>query len=312
MHPRDLCRCGNDAATDGDFEKLRNRQFKEIDAMKQIFYAMDTSFYTSLGSYDFDVRCEMLKELGYDATYLTAWSEVAWNDVPKLKDVRKKHGLEVTSVYTVYDLSKGKDEENNGRIGRLIQTIEGCQNIQIAVTESKGQFQKSDPSGDDTAQAALQPLLEQAKKRGIQLLLYPHINTWLERIEDAVRVCRKLEHPNLGVVFCSYHWFAVDGENLSAHLAEASPFLRDVNLCGSRRIKDPSGTRYTLEPLDDGELDNFAVLGALESIKYRGMIGVQGYSVAGDVYVKLRRSIAAYKDMRQRLEKHPEWAKMRP
>jgi sugar phosphate isomerase/epimerase len=272
---------------------------------------MDTSFYTSLGSYDFDARCEMLKELGYDATYLTAWSEAAWNDVPKLRDVRQKHGLEVTSVYTIYDLSKGSEEENNGRIGNLIRTIEGCQNIQIAVLESKGRFQKSDPAGDDTARAALEPLLDLAKKRGIQLLLYPHITLWLERIEDAVRLCRKLGHPNLGAVFCGYHWYAVDGENLPARLAEAGPFLRDVNLCGSRRIKDQSGTRCTLEPLDDGELDNFAVLGALEAIHYRGMIGVQGYSVAGDVYAKLRRSIAAYRDMKRRLELHPDWSKMR-
>ena len=48
----------------------------------------------------------MLKELGYDATYLTAWSDAAWNDVPKLKDVHRRHGLEVASVYTMYDLSK--------------------------------------------------------------------------------------------------------------------------------------------------------------------------------------------------------------
>ena len=279
--------------------------------MDQLFYAMDTSFYTSLGSYDFDARCEMIKELGFDATYLTLWSEAAWNDVPKLKDVHRKHGLDVASVYTMYDLSKGSDEGDNGRISHLIQTIDGCKNIQIAILESKGRFQKSDPAGDDTAIMALGQLLDLASRRGVQILLYPHITLWLERTEDAVRLCRKLDRPNLGIVFCGYHWYAVDGENLTACLTNASPFLQDVNLCGSRRLKDQSVTRCTLEPLDDGELDNFAVLGALDSINYRGMIGVQGYSVAGDVYAKLRRSIIAYRDMKRRLKLHPDWAKLR-
>jgi len=279
--------------------------------MNQLVYAMDTYFYTSLGSYDFDVRCEMLKELGYDATYLTAWSDAAWNDVPKLKDVRRRHGLEVASVYTMYDLSKAPDEDGNGRVCRLIQTIEGCQSVQIAINESKGRYLPSDPSGDSDAMRAFDELLVLAARHGIQLLFYPHIKFWLERVEDAVRLCRKLGHPNLGAVFCGYHWFCVDGKNLNATLADAGPFLRDANLCGSRRIVDQSGERCTLEPLDDGELDNFAVLGALDSVGFRGMIGFQGYSVGGDAYHKLKRSLTAYHDMRRRLQEHPNWPVMK-
>jgi sugar phosphate isomerase/epimerase len=278
--------------------------------MDPIVYAMDTYFYTSLGSYDFEIRCEMLKELGYDATYLTAWSDAAWNDVPKLRDVRRRHGLEVASVYTMYDLSKAPDEDDNGRICRLIQTIEGCHNVQISIKESRGRYLPSDSSGDSDALRALNELAVLATRRGVHLLLYPHIKFWLERVEDAARLCRKLGHPNLGVVFCGYHWYAVDGKNLMATLADAGPFLRDANLCGSRRVKDQSGERCTLEPLDDGELDNFAVLGAIDSIGHPGMIGFQGYSVSGDVYSKLQRSLAAYRDMRRRLKEHPHWSRM--
>ena len=45
-------------------------------------YPIDTGFFSSLGTYDFDVRCEIAKELGFDATYLTRWSDHAWEDVP--------------------------------------------------------------------------------------------------------------------------------------------------------------------------------------------------------------------------------------
>lgn len=35
------------------------------------FYAMDFAFYNSMGIYSFEARCEMLKEIGYDATHLS-------------------------------------------------------------------------------------------------------------------------------------------------------------------------------------------------------------------------------------------------
>ncbi len=52
--------------------------------MTSTLFAMDTSFFGSLGAYGFDARFEMLRELGYDATYLTVWNEVAWQDLPRL------------------------------------------------------------------------------------------------------------------------------------------------------------------------------------------------------------------------------------
>ena len=61
--------------------------------MPSLIYAMDTSFYHSLGSYTFAARCEMLRELGYDATYLTLWSDAAWADVPLLASVTERYGL---------------------------------------------------------------------------------------------------------------------------------------------------------------------------------------------------------------------------
>src|SRR5438552_4057630 len=136
-------------------------------------YAMDTHFYTPLGVYEFDARCEMLAELGYDATYLTMMMNEpgTWEDLKGLKEVT-----------------------------------------------------------------------------------------------------RRLEHPRLGTMFCGFHWYAIDGKDLVARLNEASPYLRQVNLCGSRRDPDGLAVKATIEPLDSGELDNFAILGLLKSTDYRGMI----------------------------------------
>lgn len=282
--------------------------------MRNPIYAMDTYFYSSMGAYDFDARCEMLKELGYDATYLSAWSEAAWEDVPKLAGVRKRHGLDVAAVYITYDLSLLADDEQNARILRLVEAVQGTEAVELAMRFSApGSAGASDPSGDVAAINALERLLRAAERNpGIKINLYPHLNFWLERFEDAVRVAGKLNHSQLGVVFCGFHWYVVDGEKVQQRLIAGQRFLRAVNLCGSRRYPGkPEGLPASIEPLDAGEMDNFAVLGLLKQMNFAGPIGFQGYSVGGDVYSNLKRSLVAFRDMERRLERHPDWAQLR-
>ncbi len=280
--------------------------------MRTALFAMDTSFYHSLGAYDFDARCEMLRELGYDATYLTLWSEAAWADVRRLATVRERYGLDVAAVYVTLDIAGHPEDESNRRIVDLLATMEGCCTVEVAVRSSDPGLAKSNPAGDEAAMRWLAELLAVAERRGITLALYPHFSFWLERIEDAVRLCRTVDHPRLRMVFPGYHWYVVEGSNLSQRIEEVAPFLVSANLCGSRRFQNGSGLPATIEPLDEGELDNFAVLSLLKGARYEGPIGIQGYSVGGDVYTKLRRSLGTFRDMERRLTAHPDWARLRP
>jgi sugar phosphate isomerase/epimerase len=283
--------------------------------MRHKVYAMDTSFYHSLGSYHFDARCEMLSDLGYDATYLTlwhepdAWREPAWSDLVRLGSVQERFGLSVAAVYVSLDIALTDRLPENARVLRLLETLEGCKTVELALTCST--MASSDPRGDAFALPWLARLLAVAEARGITLALYPHVSYWLERIEDAVRLCQAVKHPLLRAVFCGFHWYAVDGKSLPSGLERAAPYLAHANLCGSRRLPAERGMPATIEPLDEGELDNFAVLGALGRTGFSGMLGVQGYSVGGDVYTILRRSLMALRDMERRLEAHPSWANLR-
>lgn len=169
----------------------------------------------------------------------------------------------------------------------------------------------SDPSLDDQALCVLDALLAQAERHGVSVGLYHHVNTWLERLEDGVRLCRMLDHPRLGVTFCGYHWYAVDGRSLQERVLMAAPHLSMANLCGSSRRADNAESLPTVEPLDSGELDNFAVLGALSAAGFDGWVGVQGFSIGGDVHANLTRSIAALRALEARVRSHPDWAVMR-
>src|SRR5262245_37900921 len=104
--------------------------------MNHAVFAMDTHYYNSLGSYEFNARCEMLKELGYDATYLTLWNNHAWSDVKVLAGVKPKYDLDVAGVYVTLDLAGDEKQEGNQRIANLFETIEGCNHVEMAVRSS--------------------------------------------------------------------------------------------------------------------------------------------------------------------------------
>src|SRR5690606_10815240 len=160
------------------------------------------------GHYPLDIRCEMLAELGYDATYLTLWNEHAWREVNELRHVRKRHGLDVAAVYVTANPWADADDPEPRRITRLVETLAGCLASEIATTRPPQGIKTSDPAADGAFAAYLEPLLEIARHRGIHLYLYPHANSWLERVDDAVRLCQKILHPNLGAMFCGLHWLS--------------------------------------------------------------------------------------------------------
>jgi len=276
-------------------------------------YAMDTFFYHSQGVYGFDQRCEILKEIGYDAAYLTLWDDESWDDAKQIPFVQEKYGLDVAAVYVTLDVAKGPDEGNNARIMRLLETMEGCKLVELNVVNANI-ASPSDPAGDPLAIEWLKRLLAVAAPRRIALALYPHIHCWLERCGDAVRLCRTIDHPLLGMTLPTFHWFAMDNRAIGEVIREAAPFLKSVNLCGSRKVREGhgiGGSDATIEPICDGQLDNFHVLGLLSANGYRGPLGFQGFSIGGDVYGKLARTMEAYRDMEDRLSRHPNWAVLR-
>lgn len=267
------------------------------------YFAMDTAFRHSLGTYPLETRCEMLAELGYDATYLTLFGERDWTDARRIADVARDHGLDVTGVYAGLDVAAPPDDPENRRVLDLADSLSGSAVRGLEVPLSGGgAVAASDPAADDDAVAWLERLLDAGDD--LLVTLYPHVGNWLERVGDAVRLCERIDDPRLGAAFCGYHWYAVDGEAPDERIEAAAPHLQSANLCGSRRRDGET----TIEPLDAGELDNFVLLGLLRAAGYDGPVGIQGYSVGGDVYATLRRSLDALEDIERRVEAHPEWA----
>lgn len=230
--------------------------------MTQKFYAQDTCFYSSMGTYSFEDRCEMTKAVGYDATYLSIWDGRNWAAVQQLSSVKERYDLEVAGIYVVLNLRLGVEAEQNAGIYQMLKVAPPGSTVELAI-KTAGDFPRSDPAGDEPVVRWLAEALSIAQQRNIRILIYSHLLHWSEKHDDALRICERLNHPNLGIVFCGYHWYAGDGERLGATLRRALPFLKQVNLSGSRRSPLGWGQTAIIETLDQGEMDNFAVMALL-------------------------------------------------
>jgi sugar phosphate isomerase/epimerase len=261
--------------------------------MKRHLHHMDFIFQTKLGTYPLAAQCEMLAELGYQGITVSAWSK----ELQQLRRVKQTWGLDVGAVYLIYRPGLERFVTN------IFETVEGCASIELAL--------HSGEAVSDADRRMIEQLLPICERRGIDIALYPHVRYGMQTTAEAIMLCKQFDHPRLGIVFNGYHWFAAQEQALEERLDAVWPWLRQVNLAGCRLSPLGWGGVATIEPLDEGEMDNFVLLGALDRRQYAGRFGVLGWeSMGGDVYGNLRRSEQAFRSMEERLAAHPDWAVM--
>jgi sugar phosphate isomerase/epimerase len=141
-------------------------------------------------------------------------------------------------------------------------------------------------------------MAEWAKDGGSELLLYPHAGDWIERSEDAVRVAKQVDRPNVGVMFNLCHWLRVSPDrDYRTRLAEALPYLRAVSVNGADERDDKPGWGRYIQPLDSGNFNVALFLKTLRELGYAGPVGLQCFGIGGDAREHLARSLEAWRKM---------------
>jgi sugar phosphate isomerase/epimerase len=240
-------------------------------------------------------QASLLKELGYDgAGHL-------WLDhVPARLQTLDAAGLKLFQVYLRVDLASGDKPPYDARLKDILPLLKD-RGAMLAVLVAGGK--PSDTSRDARAVEVVREIADLARPHDVKVALYPHVNDWLERVEDALRVARQVERPNVGVMFNLCHWLKTDTEsNLQPLLQAVCPHLLCVSINGSDRGAEVrAGKGRWIEPLDTGDLDLLPLLRTLKDLGYTGPIGLQCYGIPGDARDHLTRSRAAWKKLRQRL-----------
>ena len=238
-------------------------------------------------------QAALLNELGYDGVG-HLWLE----NIPERLKTLDAAGLKLFQITMTVDIAPGK-QAYDPRFKEVMPLLKG-RGVQFLLLMNG--LKPSDPAGDARAVEIVREMAEVARGSGAQVLLYPHSNDWLERIEDAVRVADKVDRPNVGVMFNLCHWLRVSKtRDYQALLAQAMPRLWAVSLNGADEFDDQPGWGRYIQPLGRGSFDMLAFLKTLRQLGYTGPIGLQCYGIPGDARDHLAESMKAWRNYSARL-----------
>ncbi len=239
----------------------------------------------------FEEQAQMLKELGYDGVG-HIWLDKVVERLKTLDDA----GLKLFQITMVVDVATNKPAYDP-RFKEVLALVKG-RHMQFALLLNGRK--PSDPSVDPHAVEILREMSDLARDSGSQVLLYPHLGSWVERIEDSIRVADKVDRPNVGVMFNLCHWLRVDKQrDYKPLLKQAMPRLWAVSLNGADEFDEKPGWERYIQPLDKGNFDVAGFLRTLRDLGYRGPIGLQCYGIGGDTREHLARSMTAWRKMNE-------------
>jgi sugar phosphate isomerase/epimerase len=248
------------------------------------FFAMDTGVHGD-NLQTPAAKAKLLKELGYAGI---GWTPPA---IPEMLAALDAEGLKMKTLYIGAHIGEG-EQKYDPQLPTQIKLLKAHDIIIWMFITSKSDSPSS-TEADDRAVKVIQEVADMASASGLRVALYPHTRLWLERIQDAIRLVKKVARPNVGVTFNLCHCLRVgDAAQIPALLREARPHLFVVTINGA----DPDGDWDRLiQPLDRGSFDLSGFLQTLREINYTGPIGLQLYGVKGDARENLRRSMDTWK-----------------
>ncbi len=276
----------------GDHGPVAYRNIRIEPAGANPFFAMDTATKDDKHKTAKE-QVEMVKELGYAGIGCTAGKELS-----EMAEELDKNGLRLFAAYVGCYIDA--DARSYGpELKEAIEVMKGRNAILWLFVQSK-KLKPSSPAGDARAEEVIQEIADMAAESGVRVALYPHTDFWVERVEDAIRVAKKVDRKNVGVTFNLCHWLKTDDEkNMKSLIKSAMPHLFVVSINGA----DSGGKdwKQLIQTLDHGSFNILRFLKALKKSGYTGPIGLQGYGIGGDAYENLKRSMSAWRKLSEKI-----------
>lgn len=240
-----------------------------------------------------DAQLNLVKEIGFDGL---SWRTDEPERVKQVLNGAKQRGLKLFVIYVNLDLKDGK-LVYDPRIKEIITLCKGTDTMIWPNLTSK-QFKNSDPAGDDIAVAGLRELAELCEANGLRIAIYPHVGMWVHRVEDALRIVKKVNRKNVGLTFNLCHAL-MDGaeDRIPALIDEIAPHLFVVTINGADSHPAKPTWAELIQPLDKGSYDVGAFLKKVEAAGFKGPIGLQCYSIKGDPKTLLTGSMGAWRKL---------------
>ncbi|MEO0332028.1 MAG: TIM barrel protein, partial [Bacteroidota bacterium] len=218
--------------------------------------------------------------------------------------------LQLYTIYVNINLDN-PEQPYDSRLINVLEQIAGTNTMPWFYITSK-QYPPSSVEYDSLAVPILQQMADLAHQYGIRVMLYPHRNFWIESVEDAIRVAKKVNRRTLGMTFNLCHYLAnchsqkQDPMSQLPVLAEAAePYIFAISLNGADSV--PAGKNDIwasfIQPLGEGSFDTYTFLKTFLDLGFAGSIGLQCYSIDQDKAVHLQQSRKAWQKFQQKYAK---------
>ena len=254
------------------------------------FFALDT-----IARGDAPTASALIKDCGFDGIGGRALDEA-------LPAAMAELGLKFYSGYLVLSFNPDASVSNT-QLQRWFEAVSGQHTVLWVAIDKVALRDGTAASGQDREAEKLvvkklQTIADDARARDVRVALYHHAGYWMEHLEDAQRLVREIDRPNVGLTFNLCHWLKIEGSERDPFpvLKEALPLLMLVTVNGA----DTGDTRTMdwdrlIQPLDAGSYDVANFVHRLIALGYRGPVGFQGYGITGDPKTILTRTMKAWK-----------------
>ena len=263
---------------------------------KRRFVAMNTGTRGPL-----DEQATLLAELGFDG--------VGWDldGLAQAREAFERRGLDVHSAYGVLDLRAEPEgdlaaaEALDARLAPLRAALEALRGgpgmLWLALRHDSAPLRST--VGDADALRALRSLLEDARRTGVEIALYPHHAFWMETVDDALRLCERLDDRRLGVCFNLCHFLRTSDEtSVRPAVVRAKRHLLAATVNGADAQSSDWST--LIRPLDEGNYPLRDFLDALDAAGFHGPVGLQAFGIPLEPRAHLARSMAAWRSAHAR------------
>jgi sugar phosphate isomerase/epimerase len=235
-------------------------------------------------------QTKLLKDLGFDGMELMGLDRMD----EKLAALNHQN-LQLFMVYISVSLEK--PEHFDPRLFDFIKKVKN-KGVTLWLHILSDQLKPSDQAGDALCVPIIQEIADFALKYGVNVALYPHTNFWLEKLEDSVRLTKKINRSNVGAVFNLCHFLKADEKDrLEEKLVQAIPYLKAVSINGADDgVTNQMEWDRLIQPLGKGSFDVLKVLQILKDKHYTGPVGLQCYAIPGKPEEFLKVSMATWKE----------------
>jgi len=249
-----------------------------------------------------EAQLDLVKQVGFDGL---SWRTDTPEHIKRVLDGARQRGLKLFTIYIKLELKAGRLVYDQ-RVKEIITLCKGT-DVMIWPNMSSKQFKSSDHAGDDIAVAGLRDLADLCASNGLRIALYPHVGMWVHRVEDALRMVKKVDRKNVGLTFNLCHALLDKAEDrIPALIEDVAPYMFCVSINGA-----DSHSGRAIQALDKGSYDVTIVLKKLKAVGYQGPIGLQCFNVKDDPQSVLPRSMNAWKRMSGTLEKNASFTAWR-